>query len=186
MACAGLVFALVANQLSPLGLELARDYFPGAARPLTGSGGTGAVATAAQRLEARIRLQGLQLLASDEIHRLFEDPRYAQELIVFVDAREKAQYVAGHIPGAILFDQNRAPDYLPAVLPACMRAEQVVVYCLGGECEDSEFAAIQLRDAGIPGERLWVFGGGINEWIAHGWPVEVGERKGGLKGRQGE
>jgi rhodanese-related sulfurtransferase len=54
-----------------------------------------------------------------------------------------------------------------------------VVYCNGGECEDSEFAAIMLRDAGVPREMLFVFAGGIVEWKAAGLPVETGPRGSG-------
>jgi len=65
------------------------------------------------------------------------------------------------------------------VLPACLGALQVVVYCTGGQCEDSEFAAIMLRDAGIQRQNLFVYPGGINEWSALKLPVELGARKSG-------
>jgi rhodanese-related sulfurtransferase len=55
-----------------------------------------------------------------------------------------------------------------------------VVYCNGGNCEDSELTAALLADANIvPREKLWVYGGGITEWATNGWPVELGERKSG-------
>ena len=44
---------------------------------------------------------------------------------------------------------------------------------------DSEFAAILLRDAGVPAESLSVFPGGITEWKASDLPVEVGARDSG-------
>ena len=37
-----------------------------------------------------------------------------------------------------------------SVLPACLAARKVVVYCEGGECEDADSVAIMLRDVGIP------------------------------------
>jgi len=54
-----------------------------------------------------------------------------------------------------------------------------VVYCTGGECEDSEFAALALIGVGIPKERFFVYVGGMSEWAAHGLPFEVGERNSG-------
>ena len=54
-----------------------------------------------------------------------------------------------------------------------------MVYCTGGDCEDSEFSAVMLRDAGIPAERLQVYAGGFTEWTALGRPVETGPRNSG-------
>jgi rhodanese-related sulfurtransferase len=53
------------------------------------------------------------------------------------------------------------------------------VYCTGGDCEDSEFTAIFLRDVGIPKEKLFVYGGGMTDWTTNGLPVEIGGRKSG-------
>ena len=53
-------------------------------------------------------------------------------------------------------------------------------YCNGGECDDSEHAAIMLRDSlGIPKEKVFVYGGGIAEWTTNGLPIEVGARNSG-------
>ncbi len=179
---AGLAFALAANLISPRGLELGRNYFPGASRPLPQSGETTNTPnpTVPAQMAARIQAQGLQVITGPEVHQLFQDPRYAQELVVFVDARNQAQYRQGHIPGAYPFDHYRAMEELPNVLPACLNTDQVVVYCTGGDCEDSEFGTITLRDAGVPADRLFVFIGGIAEWTAEGYPVETGERQSGM------
>ncbi len=182
VAVAGLAFALATNLISPRGLELSRNYFPGASRPPPEPGGTtnAPPPTVPAQMAARIQAQELQVITGPEVHQLFQDPRYAQELVVFVDARNQTQYRQGHIPGAYPFDHYRAMEELPTVLPACMNAEQVVVYCTGGDCEDSEFGAITLRDAGVPPDRLFVFIGGITEWTAEGYPVEAGERQSGM------
>lgn len=189
MAVVGATFALAANQLSPRGLKLSQDYFPGAtrssslpaattARPTPRPGGTNVIAPSpANELASRLEAKGLHLVESKQAEQLFRDPRYAQELVVFVDARDDTHYQEGHIPGAHQFDHYHAAQYFAAILPVCQAAEQVVVYCTGGNCEDSEFAAIFLRDAGIPGEKLLVYGGGMTEWTANGLPIEVGARK---------
>jgi rhodanese-related sulfurtransferase len=185
VAIAGLVFALAANALSPRGLRLDRNYFPetgaSASAPssvtnaITSPVPAGVPGAIAQRLQQR----GLQLVSSNEVVELFRDPRYEQGIIVFIDARDDQHYAAGHIPGAWQFHHYRAEDYLPGVLPACLTAMKVVVYCSGGECEDSEFAAIMLRDAGVPREVLFVYAGGITEWKAGALPVETGARGSG-------
>jgi rhodanese-related sulfurtransferase len=185
VAALGLVFALAANALSPRGLRLSRNYFPGdPARDDVAPSGvhsksaqTNEIST--NRLSAvleRLRQQNLLSATSNEVIELFRDPRYEQGVVVFIDARNDQDYQAGHIPGAWQFNHYRAEAHLPTVLPVCLAAQKVVVYCKGGECEDSEFAAIVLRDAGVPRENLFVYTGGISEWMTNGLPVEIGVR----------
>jgi rhodanese-related sulfurtransferase len=190
VALVGALFAFAANAVSPRGLTLARNYFPGAAQspfrlanvtslaPSTGETNI-AVPSSAKLLAARLEAKGLQLVTSDQAAQLFRNPRYEQELIAFIDARDDQHYQEGHIPGAYQFNHYRAEHYLATVLPVCQAAEQIVVYCTGGDCEDSEFAAIFLRDAGIPKEKLFVYAGGMTDWTTNGLPVEIGERKSG-------
>lgn len=184
VAVLGLAFALAANALSPHGLRLSRNYFPdaGTTPAATNSGAVTTISLSTNAPNAtiqRLQQRGLQLISSNGVVELFRDPRYAQGLVVFIDARDDQHYAAGHIPGAWQFHHYRADDYLPTILPVCLTAMQVVVYCNGGECEDSEFAAIMLRDAGVPRETLFVYAGGIIEWKAGGLPVETGVRGSG-------
>ena len=188
---AGLILALTANALSPRGLRLGQNYFPSAAgsalparvaetnsdaRPPEGRNPAASEATATLR---RLEQRGLQLISSNEVVALFRDPRREQVLIAFIDARDDEHYQAGHIPGAWQFHHYHADTYFPVVLPVCMNAQQVVVYCTGGTCEDSEFAAVMLRDAGVPRSSLFVYAGGITEWKGNGLPVETGGRGSG-------
>lgn len=189
----GSLLGVVANALSPRGLALRRNYFPDAGA-LPSSSATAAASASAPTLDAaknsvsdRLRARGLQALDREAVIRLFRDPRYAQGLVVFIDARAETEFAAGHIPRARLFYHYRAEDYLPKILPACLTATHVVVYCSGGDCDDSEFAAIMLRDAGVAPENLFVYPGGFNEWSRHGLPLETGathhRESGGTKGR---
>ena len=191
MTLLGTALAFVANAVSPRGLKISQDYFPSAPRtaitpvasaaPVAPQPGVTNVPVAAPEdpLAARLRAQGLTLVVSNQVTQLFRDPRYQQGVIVFVDARSDQHYQDGHIPGAYQFDHYRADQYLAGVLPVCQAAEKVVVYCTGGNCEDSEFAAIFLRDAGVPREKLLVYGQGITEWIALNLPIESGARNSG-------
>ena len=115
VAVVGMMFAWCANQISPRGLALNRDFFPGANRPsrplLTATnlkarvtGGPANTLSSAELLAARLKANGLQLAGSNEVMRLFHDPRYEQELVVFIDAREDKDYQEGHIPGAYQLD----------------------------------------------------------------------------------
>jgi rhodanese-related sulfurtransferase len=186
----GLAFALVANMVSPRGLSLTTDYFPGATLPRSPLATEPTTVSQAASIEAdpaadtglasRIREVGLEVISSSEVVQLYNDPRYEEETILFVDARDDEHYQQGHIPSAYQLDHYRAENYLPDVLPMCLSAESIVVYCNGGDCEDSEFAAVLLRDAGIPVDRIRVYVAGFAEWTELGQPVEIGARNSGL------
>jgi rhodanese-related sulfurtransferase len=177
----GAVLAFAANAFSPRGLKLTRNYAPGVALAASRSLGNpiGTNGTSAGRIEAQLRAEGLQLVDSNQVAKLFTDPKREHELVIFVDARDDDHYQAGHVPGAYQLDHYHPENYLAAVLPACQLAEKIVVYCKGGSCEDSEQTAIFLRDANVPRDRLFVYAGGFDEWKANHMPVEVGHRNSG-------
>jgi rhodanese-related sulfurtransferase len=178
----GALFAFAANRVSPLGLALARNYFPAgsarSAQPVASGTNSGAVSPA-QFLAAQLREKGLQLMDGRQAAQSFHDPRFQSGLIVFIDARDEEHYQQGHVPGACEFDPYHPEKYFDTVLPLCQRAEQIVVYCNGGDCDDSESAAILLRDVGIPNQKIFVYAGGISEWTTNGLPVETGARNSG-------
>jgi rhodanese-related sulfurtransferase len=179
LAVGGLV-ALAANFLSPRGLSLTRNYFPVSDQAPVANPDAASPADPAARTRDYFKAQGLQVADFAEAARLFRDPRREQELIVFVDARNEEHYAAGHVPGAYLFDHYRPENYLPGLLPVCQTAETVMIYCTGGTCEDSGFAARTLREAGVPAEKLVIFPGGITEWQGQGLPLETGPRLSGI------
>jgi rhodanese-related sulfurtransferase len=190
VAVFGAAFAFAANLISPRGLALTRDYFPSGtahqvrpvarAVPPPAAATNPAVLSPAQFLAAQMKEKGLQLIDAPQAIKFFEDPRRAQNQIVFVDARKEAEYQKGHIPGAYEFDSYHPEKYFAAVLPVCQNAEQVVVYCNGGDCDDSENAALLLRDVGIPNQKILVYGGGFADWTTNNLPVETGGRNSGI------
>ncbi len=133
----------------------------------------------AQLLTAQIKKNGLQLVDGSQAANLFRDPRLKQNIVVFIDARDELHYREGHIPGACEFDPYHPDKYFAAVLPVCETAEQIVVYCNGGDCDDSETAAVLLRDVGIANQKLFIYSGGITEWTSNSLPVELGARNSG-------
>jgi rhodanese-related sulfurtransferase len=179
----GAVAGLAANQISPRGLALSRNYFPAgtnavavAPTPMTIASNSAPTNAVSDPLAERLRSKGLQGMNRNEVEKLLHDPGASDGHIVLIDARDDEHYEAGHIPGAYELDPYHPDDYLPAVLPVCQAAEKIIVYCAGGECEDSDTAAILLRDAGIPNTKLFVFTGGYTEWNDHHLPLEMGER----------
>ncbi len=96
VAALGAGFAFAANQVSPGGLALTRDYFPAgtahAVRPDAGAGlppaaGTNSMPSPAQLVAAQMKEQGLQLMDARQALQDFHDPRYQRDMVVFVDAR---------------------------------------------------------------------------------------------------
>jgi rhodanese-related sulfurtransferase len=170
----GGALALGLNALSPRGLELTRNYFPTSTNVATAVASVVAVKTnSTSILRERLAAKGLQVVERAELEVVVRDRQAQPGKIVVLDARNTEHFNSGHIPGALQFDHYRAADHLAAVIPACLAAERIILYCTGGECEDSEFAALMLRDAGIPAERLFIFPGGITEWKSAGLPVQA-------------
>jgi rhodanese-related sulfurtransferase len=189
VAVLGTALAFVANQVSPQGLALTRDYFPSGTahtvRPVAAEQPHAADTNSeplslAQLLAAQMKEKGLQLIDERQALQCFQDPQFQHGAIIFVDARDKDLYKAGHIPGAYEFDPYHPENYFAAVLPACQKATKVVVYCRGGDCDDSESAALLLRDVGIPNQKIFVYAGGFTVWTTNRLPVETGERNSGI------
>ena len=184
--CGGL-FALLANQISPRGLRLTRNYFPAiqphaSANPVAGPSNSksqpDAVPSDEQLLAERLRENGLQLMEYAQLQAILHAGPIEQASVLLIDARDEETYQSGHIPGAYEFDPYRPEKQLPSLLPLCEAAQRIVLYCHGGDCEDSEFAALSLREAGVVGPKLFVYGGGITEWTNRGEPVEKGRLHG--------
>jgi rhodanese-related sulfurtransferase len=185
VAAIGAALAFAANSFSPRGLKLTRNYFPNDSRSSANSltivnhpGGTN-LPSASQSLVDKAGGLGLTLVDTPRVLQLFRDPRREQGAVLFVDARDNEHYVAGHIPGAYQLDYYHKEDYLPEVLPRCLAAQEIVVYCTGGACEDSLLTASVLLAPVVPKERLLVYAGGFTEWTNSRLPAEVGPRASG-------
>jgi rhodanese-related sulfurtransferase len=117
---------------------------------------------------------GVQVVSFDQVCGMFEDPERAAGLILFIDARDDDNYNDGHIPGAVQLDHYKLERHLPNVLPLTRSAEKIIVYCNGGDCEDSLFVTQDLFEAGVAYEKVFLYTGGMDEWHQMGMPVENG------------
>lgn len=115
-----------------------------------------------------------QTITVDEAHEVLDDPGTPQGLNIFVDARDDENFAEGHIPGAIQCFPYESHRCLDRVKNAADGAEKVIVYCGGGDCEDSIFMARELVEAGVPYEAIYLFEGGWKEWSARGLHTETG------------
>lgn len=115
-----------------------------------------------------------QTVTVDEAHEILDDPKTGQGLNVFVDARDDENFAEGHIPGAIQCFPYEIQLCIDRVSAAAMGAEKVIVYCGGGDCEDSIFMSRELQDMGVPYDAIYLFEGGWKEWSAKGLHTEKG------------
>jgi rhodanese-related sulfurtransferase/DNA-binding transcriptional ArsR family regulator len=90
-----------------------------------------------------------------------------------LDVRPAAEFVAGHIPGAVSVppDEVAEPARLADVVRRLPRADDVVAYCRGPFCVFADDAVRALRELGRRALRLE---DGFPEWRRASLPVAVG------------
>lgn len=88
--------------------------------------------------------------------------------VVILDVRPRAEFLAGHIPGA----RSVQLDELDNALSRIPKRAQVVAYCRGPYCVLSVEAVERLRSKGYRARRL---ADGMPEWRLAGLPVASGE-----------
>lgn len=91
---------------------------------------------------------------------------------VFVDARNRDEFVVGHIPGSFSLPYDEMEMYLD-VLNYLPEDGLVVTYCDGSDCHKSLDLADELTAMGFT--RVRVFFAGWEAWQEAGEPVEEGE-----------
>jgi rhodanese-related sulfurtransferase len=97
---------------------------------------------------------------------------------LFLDARRTSVYEQGHVAGARpysvwesdiddkvrkLFDERGDP---------AQQAQPIVIYCSGGDCEDSHMLAQKLW--GIQFNNVYVYKDGYPDWVAHRGAAHTG------------
>lgn len=82
---------------------------------------------------------------------------------LWLDARPNEEFERGHVPGAMLLNEDNWNALLPAVLGAWSPDRKIVVYCSRVTCNASHAVAERLRhDAGL--KNVYVLEGGWEEW----------------------
>jgi rhodanese-related sulfurtransferase len=117
---------------------------------------------------AQVRAEGIRVITLEEARRKVEGG------VQIIDARRKADFVEGHIPGALLLDYYAMGTYMDDVLPLLSNEREIMLYCSEISCDDSELLAKELYSIGF--KKLLVFRGGFVEWAHAGLPVERGLR----------
>lgn len=95
--------------------------------------------------------------------------------VLFLDARRSRDYEAGHIRGAKSFPIWEAgiDDQVAAMANEALDGRRpIVIYCSGGDCEDSHMLAQKLW--GILLNNVLVYKDGFPDWQKRGRPVSRG------------
>jgi rhodanese-related sulfurtransferase len=98
--------------------------------------------------------------------------------VLFLDARRTSVYEQGHIPGARTFSvwESDIDDKVRKLFDERSdprdQALPIVIYCSGGDCEDSHMLAQKLW--GIQFNNVYVYKDGFPDWQKHDAPVHTG------------
>ena len=96
--------------------------------------------------------------------------------VLFLDARRTREYADGHVAGARSFpvwESETVRERVEALVAEGRDGSlPVVLYCSGGDCEDSHMLAQALFGAGF--ENLLVYRDGFPDWLKRGGAVRTG------------
>lgn len=164
----GLVVGLGANSMrGRQHIDLSRDYYvhhQPAPKPATPAPAGTDSTDAGPEPKSNV-------MTFDDMAAIVGDPnRFGLDVII--DARDDGPYGEGHLPGAVQF-WPYAPDYYMAAIEMSMAAERVILYCNGGDCEDSHMAGEILQQYGVMPEQIYIYSGGWEEWVAKDMPIET-------------
>ena len=82
---------------------------------------------------------------------------------LWIDARPEEEFARGHVPGAMILNEDQWNASLPALLAAWSPERKLVVYCSQRSCNASHTVAERLRnEAGL--KNVYVLEGGWEEW----------------------
>jgi rhodanese-related sulfurtransferase len=110
-------------------------------------------------------------VAPEDVQRLY------RRKALFLDARRSSVYAEGHITGARSFPVweadigNRVKELYEESLD---QKQPVVIYCSGGNCEDSHMLAEKLYMVGF--DNVLIYREGFPDWQKRGLPVSKGAK----------
>jgi rhodanese-related sulfurtransferase len=99
-----------------------------------------------------------------------------QPLVTFVDARSNANYAAEHVPGAMNLPAEDAEGLLDMQSLPIPPDGEVITYCDGVSCEQSEYLGLLLRQRDVC-QRVRVLEGGWQAWATSGAPTVRGDSR---------
>lgn len=162
-----LALALVNTVVNPSALDLGRDYFPSSGSPSASSSG---------EQTGGLPVHDFGVIDLEMMLEFLPEFGVEGSGIILLDARSAEHFEESRIPGSRLLHHYRQDATLEQHLPAMREAGYVVIYCAGGDCEDSIHLATDLvYRHGIEKEVLYIYEGGMEEWEAAGHPLAEGK-----------
>jgi rhodanese-related sulfurtransferase len=144
---------------------------PNAAPTLVPAGVPAAAATAPAKTFAPHPDRASVEIGTDDAEQLFREKR------LFLDARRTTAYADGHISGARSFPiwESDIADRVKAFYEEGLdQNAPIVIYCSGGDCEDSHMLAEKLYMVGF--NNLLVYKDGFPGWQKRGLPAVKGPK----------
>ena len=97
---------------------------------------------------------------------------FTNKAAVFMDARSKQEYDAGHIQGAISIPWHGVEHRFMEVADRIPSDRLIITYCEGETCALIKDLALFLKEMGY--EKVHVLVNGWSLWKGAGLPVETG------------
>ena len=119
-----------------------------------------------------VDIAGIRVLLMDEKQ---AKALYGNPDTVFVDSRNKADYLKSHVKGSIFLAPDEVEERFPSVEPLLPQDSRIVLYCYGPECDMAERVAAFLAQMGY--KNLAVMSVGFPAWQKAGYPVETSSEK---------
>jgi rhodanese-related sulfurtransferase len=144
---------------------------PNAAPTLVPAGVPAAAANASAKTFAPHPDRASVEISTDDAEQLFREKR------LFLDARRTTVYADGHIQGARSFPiwESDIADRVKAFYEEGLdQNAPIVIYCSGGDCEDSHMLAEKLYMVGF--NNLLVYKDGFPGWQKRGLPAVKGPK----------
>jgi rhodanese-related sulfurtransferase len=100
---------------------------------------------------------------------------YSNYDVVFIDAREPAEFECGTIPGSVNIPFDYLPElnlegYIDSALEGRSRDHHFIIFCSGEECDLSLHLARNMQRLGYT--NLSIFFGGSREWEKYGLEMD--------------
>ena len=100
--------------------------------------------------------------------------KYDSQVAVFIDAREKAEYDAARIAGAVNLPAGDIISRLEGISVSFLnKPVEIIIYCDGESCQASSLVAGKMLN--LTPRHIYILEKGFPDWAGKGYPVERGE-----------
>ncbi len=102
-------------------------------------------------------------LRNDEVSMPVIEERWKGD-VLWIDARPQEQYDAGHVPGALLLNEQKFEEQLVTYLDVLQTNKKpIILYCSAAKCEASRKVLEHLKQV-LPIENAFILKGGWQAW----------------------